>query len=114
LRLRLHKQAQCGLDDGGDFTELARQPGIKNVPEILLARAEVTYATQDEISPGLKKASIVANVRSYRLRPTHETDVYTVLANGAGFSNETALVNASERLATSLRSGRQPGASAFE
>ncbi len=88
---------------GGDVRELSRQRGMVNVREILLGRSKVSYASQDELSPGLRTASLEVRLRRYRLKPQFRSDIYRIVSDGAGYSNEVALENACERLRARLR-----------
>jgi hypothetical protein len=84
--------------------DLLHRAGIDKLPELLLGRSSVEYSSQSELSPGLRRAALMVTLRRYRFGPRVETDLVTIRADGAGFSDQAALSTATEHLASQLRS----------
>jgi hypothetical protein len=87
----------------GDASDLRTIQGIASVPLVVLGRFRVAYSSNESLSPGLRKAATVLDLRIYRPGRGFSTQVLQLDATGAGFSDREGLLVAIKNLAVEVK-----------
>jgi hypothetical protein len=92
-----------GRSFDGDDAELRAVDSVAKVPLILLGRIRISYSSNEALAPGLRKADVVLDWRTYRPSQSFLTRVDQLRASGAGFSDRDAGAVAVTNLVAQLK-----------